>query len=754
MTFAPWRWLRARDPDWYTVKRAARGAVVVPVNFAIGSQVIGDAQVATFAAFGSFALLLFVNFRGGLAARAAEYLLLAVCGVGLIALGTYFATPDWLAVVAMAVVAFAILFAGVVSSVINAGSQAALLAFILAIMLPGMHADLPERLAGWGIAVAVAVPVALFVWPPQDQNVLRTKTAALCRALASMLEVETPSGGDDRVVVLSRAARELRAAFRSSATHLASVSTGARLLIRLVNELDWLTSAVINACGDAPTGWPQEGLRLRSAAARVMTGCAETLEHDGSGPPLSTCTSLDSCLAALQQTREAVAAETLDALRTSAQREGDHTAAGEFERPLYAAHELGYAVALAGETVAALAAADTRPWWAKVTGRRPAGVSLGASTVAQRVATGHLDRHSVWLQSSIRGAAGLALAVLLSRVVDVQNAFWVGLGALSVLRTTATATGATVVRAIAGTVVGFAVGGVAVALIGTNQAVLWTLLPLVILVAASAPTLIPFIAGQAAFTVFTIVLFNIIAPSGWEIGVVRVEDVALGCLASLVAGFLFWPRGAAAALGAAYGDAYRAAAEYLHATVDRLVGRGLKPDGARAMAAAYRLDDALRQYLAEQGTKHVPLESVTTLANGAVRLRLAGMAISSLQHDAPDGSVVPPGDDRLDRPAAVLHDRARAVGNWYEALADEFSGDGATIDGAALPDVTAAASADSFLDVVLPAIDSCGDPDRAVRAEQLLWSGQYLGDVDRLRVDLCEPAGQVRAARARPWWGL
>ncbi len=322
MSFAPWRWLRARDPDWYTVKRAARGAVVVPVNFAIGSQLIGNAQVATFAAFGSFAVLLFVSFRGSLAARAAEYALLAGCGVVLIALGTYVATPDWLAVVTMAVVAFAILFAGVLSSVINAGSQAAMLAFILAVMLPGVRADLPERLAGWGIAVAVAVPVALFVWPPQDQNLLRTRTAALCRALAAMLRVEPPPGGEDRVVALSRSARELRAAFRTSATHLASVSTGARLLIRLVNELDWLTSAVINACGDAPTGWPTEGLRLRTAAARVMIACAETLEHDGSGPQPSTCASLDARLAALQQTREAVAAETLDALRTSARARG------------------------------------------------------------------------------------------------------------------------------------------------------------------------------------------------------------------------------------------------------------------------------------------------------------------------------------------------------------------------------------------------------------------------------------------------
>ena len=31
-------WLRARDPNWYTLRRALRAAVVVPINFAIGSQ--------------------------------------------------------------------------------------------------------------------------------------------------------------------------------------------------------------------------------------------------------------------------------------------------------------------------------------------------------------------------------------------------------------------------------------------------------------------------------------------------------------------------------------------------------------------------------------------------------------------------------------------------------------------------------------------------------------------------------------------
>ena len=68
-------WRRARDPHWFALRRAVkRAAVVVPTNFAIGAEVVGNAQVATFAAFGSFALLLFANFTGGLATRAGAYL--------------------------------------------------------------------------------------------------------------------------------------------------------------------------------------------------------------------------------------------------------------------------------------------------------------------------------------------------------------------------------------------------------------------------------------------------------------------------------------------------------------------------------------------------------------------------------------------------------------------------------------------------------------------------------------------------------
>jgi uncharacterized membrane protein YccC len=98
-----------------------------------------------------------------------------------------------------------------------------------------------------------------------------------------------------------------------------------------------------------------------------------------------------------------------------------------------------------------------------------------------------------------------------------------------------------------GTTIGFVIGGLLVLVLGTNPVLLWVLLPVAILVAGIAPA-VSFTAGQAGFTVTLLILFNIISPAGWEVGLVRIEDIAIGCAVSLVVGALFWPRGAAGAL--------------------------------------------------------------------------------------------------------------------------------------------------------------------------------------------------------------
>ena len=85
------------------------------------------------------------------------------------------------------------------------------------------------------------------------------------------------------------------------------------------------------------------------------------------------------------------------------------------------------------------------------------------------------------------------------------------LGTLSVLRTSAVATGATAWRALAGTVVGFAIGAALLAAIGTGPVALWVVLPVAVLIASYAPGTAAFLVGQAAFTITIVVLFNLLA---------------------------------------------------------------------------------------------------------------------------------------------------------------------------------------------------------------------------------------------------
>jgi hypothetical protein len=63
------QWLARRDRGFGVLRRAVRTAIVMPSLFAIGDELIGNPEVATFAAFGSFAMLLLVDFSGPMRER-------------------------------------------------------------------------------------------------------------------------------------------------------------------------------------------------------------------------------------------------------------------------------------------------------------------------------------------------------------------------------------------------------------------------------------------------------------------------------------------------------------------------------------------------------------------------------------------------------------------------------------------------------------------------------------------------------------
>src|SRR5262249_21185270 len=144
---------------------------------------------------------------------------------------------------------------------------------------------------------------------------------------------------------------------------------------------------------------------------------------------------------------------------------------------------------------------------------------------------------------------------------------------LSVLRTNALATGRTAIAAIFGTTIGILLASLLLIPLGTDTRVLWAAFPFSVFLAAFAPSVIGFVVGQAAFTLLVMVLFNLIQPVGWTLGLVRLQDVAIGAGLSLAIGALFWPRGARGQLRTALGSLYRRDAAYLRAAFQFTLGK-------------------------------------------------------------------------------------------------------------------------------------------------------------------------------------
>src|ERR1700760_1581507 len=98
----PVRWLGQRDRGFAALRRATRTAIIMPAMFALGDKVIGNPQLATFAAFGSFAMLLLVDFGGPMAERLQAQAALVVTGGVFVCLATLASQTVWLAGLAMA----------------------------------------------------------------------------------------------------------------------------------------------------------------------------------------------------------------------------------------------------------------------------------------------------------------------------------------------------------------------------------------------------------------------------------------------------------------------------------------------------------------------------------------------------------------------------------------------------------------------------------------------------------------------------
>ena len=500
-------------------------------------------QMALFAAFGSMALLVFADFGGSRRARLRAYLLLMVVGAVLIVLGTLCSRSTWLATIAMGLVAFAILFAGVLDDYVVAARAAVTLTFVLPVMVPADAAEIPTRLAGWGLAGALCIPAALLLWPARPRSALRREVAQAARSLAEPGRGHVPR-------------RSRRRRHRGADTHTATVAVRGRFvsmtqrpsgttgptaaLARLIEDLGWVLRVAERPPALASTAapCPAERAEIETAAAAVLLGVAAHLEGGGSDLPLE--------LARLREAHDVFGRAQLEHFEHMQPDRDEAEAEIELDEA-YRLRALSYGVLQAGQD--ALQACEDR---AKTISEQTLRTRIDT---ARRLVRTHASTRSVWLRNSLRWAVGLALAVLVGQLADLQNSFWIVLGTMSVLRSSALSTSATIASALLGTLAGIVLGGLIVVAVGGDHGVLWAVLPFAVLLAAYAPQAISFAAGQGAFTIVVLVLFNLIQPAGWRVGLVRVEDVAVGAAVSLLVGLLLWPRGATTILRGAIGAA-------------------------------------------------------------------------------------------------------------------------------------------------------------------------------------------------------
>ena len=694
--------LRTRDPGHDALRWAVRAAVAIPLAATIAYLFSGNAQTPVFTLVGSMALMVAADFPGTVATRALAYAGLAVIGTILITVGTLAAPHPWIVVPLCFVVGAAVTVLSLLSEMIAGGQRAMLMVFLLPVCAP--PGPLDERLHGWLLALVICIPAALFLFPPRYTAELRHLAAKVCTALADRL------AGGGSAEEIAAAMDALHTEFLGSAFRPVALTAGARSLIRVVSNLRWLCD------------------RISPDTARVLGPIAPTgvAALRGSAKVLESADRADAeRLATLIAEYRTMAFRQYDNNIHEILDEHDEDIALQHGRMLLSRRTINATIGLTGSIIATATLTDARPIVNRMLGRGRPETGIADRVYSKRAAiaglVGYVSTRSMTVINSVRTGLALALAVVVTIVLPVQNGLWVALGALAVLRSSAATTRTNVVRALIGTAIGFSIGSAVIAVVGVDPVTLWILLPLATFGSTYVLKVGSFTASQAMFTMQVLIVFNMMRPTGWQVGLVRVEDVVLGALVGLAVSLLLWPGGAQAAVQRTIDDAVLACSWYLDAAVTR-VTRGVSPEttaavadlGSEALVAARTHGDAVRVYFVETGgaIDAAQVESASLIP----RLRTAGDIIADIV--PPAAGVYPQTRKVLERHATALCARMEKVDSPAPAepdIGDDFvlalRAEAATTPHAAeaaLPLVTVAANLGE-LEVTYPAIAEPAD---------------------------------------------
>ncbi|TME21480.1 MAG: hypothetical protein E6I68_11135 [Chloroflexi bacterium] len=703
--------LRApRDPGFAALRRAARAAIVIPLAFALGTFVLHLGQNVIFIVFGCFALLVITDFGGLRPARARAYLTATAVGAGLVALGSFVSLTIAAAAAVTFVVALVISFARVFGGYFVAGQTGMLLAYIVATAVPAPSSSIPTRVGAFALAGVISTLAGVFMWPRFERVTLCKQAAKACLRMADLVEALN-AGGDatelQRWIDAARAAEQAaRREYVATAKRPAGPARRDRALAQLLIELQRIVDIVEHPFYQYRASVvPRIAERDRLAASTVAALRASADVLTGGTPP---------DLRAVEDTRLAHRA-ALDRWA------GEELKAG---RP-------------ADQVLDGLDVDHTLRVIAYLT------IALGSNAI---ITAG--GRPEVNVGRSVSASGGLG-GVMPSRSRDDPHAprpLFHG-GPIESARgyrpghcRGAGESPGTTARIL---VLGVVLGGLFALVAGTNSVLLWSVLPFAIFLAAYASTAIGFAAGQAAFSLLLIIMFNLIVPTGWQIGVVRIEDLLVGVAISVVVGVLLWPRGVRRALAHAIARFYRAISAYLDRSFDHILGLTRPGDADPLRRVALQAGDlageAFDDFVNEKAVSPLSPDRAGFLLSAGNHAILAADLLEWLAGMGYQASTCAEGARAVETQVLIL--LASLV-----QLADRL----ALVHAAERHD-------DVSVDRLRAAAVDClrrwrNDESAGRGAMAVVMAGEWTQNVARLVADLEQPVNAAVEAARLPWW--
>ncbi|MBP7973221.1 MAG: FUSC family protein [Candidatus Nanopelagicales bacterium] len=644
---------RLHDPGHVFLRKSTRAAVLVPLVYWFVQSVLGWSNGALYASFATFSVLVFADLGGPMRHRLRANLLLAVTGVGLVALGSVIAHWRWGTVLATFVVVFAIAYTRVLRGYFAASATAAILPFVLAATSTPSFDLVPVRCFGWGFGALAATAGAMVLWPAHPRSELRKRLAdtidSAAAATGKLLAADSVAGREAAtaaVVELFERAARLGRAFDGRLARPGGGTLRDRNLLLTINEMRRLRTVLRVWLNDSSVSLQAADVELAKVVVRTLADCATAL-REGSG---------DTDVAEIAAARDVHERWLIEWAAAPEQRASPGRLRGGLDSSFHvrvvsmASEVLARYVAGALDTSRARSrtAALGEPRIAPLGGVHELVESADDSSVVMRLRE-QWSLRSPWMRTALKTATALSITVAVVSVAHLDHGFWVSLGALVALRLNVSATWKTSGQMVVGTVIGFVLGSAWVALASTTVGLYWLLLPFAVFLAAYTPGAVSVIVGQASFAVFVIALFGITEPATFGTGAIRLLDVVVGVLVALVVSLAMWPRGVTPVVEARLRSGIDASTAFLVAVVTRFVNGATASDPAadkqaqhevtRTLAIAHREvsigQESFDLAIGQGGHELAHLPAWTTIVNLTGQVMFVGAILAGMERVSP-----------------------------------------------------------------------------------------------------------------------